>query len=339
MSKYKDIKTLLRALVGNENSLNNNVLFIDFTGSHEKAQYLSQLYYWSNRTKIPGGWIAKRHEDWHEEIRIKAHSIRRFSKEFHSKGFLDMKLKKFNGVTMPHYKLDQDLLIDQLLTFCKGNKLSTLQNVNLGVTNCQPSQDNKLSTSINRDYTETTTENTRERTHAEKSTKNPKKEKPELTAEATQPSKKVPPKKVSEPVHENDFPKDDSELTVENMVAIPEPSEVADGMFNYYTIGDGSGTLSMILSSLNIDSIHQIDFRKVCVGWALKYSDEPFTLRDWKNKSRKTLLNWVANEHRSNKFNQAKIKSLNKGNTNERLKVGAFGSQPQREIVVSKVPV
>lgn len=153
----------------------------------------------------------------------------------------------------------------------------------------------------------------RENAHAKNPEKNPKKEKPELTAESTQPSKKIAPKKVSEPVHENDFPKDDSELTVENMVAIPEPSEVADGMFNYYTIGDGSGTLSMILSSLNIDSIHQIDFKKVCVGWALKYSDEPFTLRDWKNKSRKSLLNWIANEHRSNKFNQAKIKSLNNG--------------------------
>lgn len=133
------IKSLLSELIGTKNTLSNNILFIDFTGSHEKAQLLSQMWYWSSRTKIKGGWFCKTHAEWFDEIRVKSHSIRRFTQEFCKLGFLESKLKKFDGVPKPHYRLDTDELIRQLVTFCEGNKLSTSQIVTLEPDKLLPS--------------------------------------------------------------------------------------------------------------------------------------------------------------------------------------------------------
>ena len=153
-----NIKNILSRLIGSENVLSNNILFIDFTGSHEKAQFLSQLFYWSSRTKNPDGWFAKKYSEWFSEIRIKEHSLRRFTKEFVNQGFIETKFKKWNNVPTLHYKLDQDLLIQALSDFCEANKLSGSQIVRVDA--------NKLSgsrlTKSNPPITETTTEITTE---------------------------------------------------------------------------------------------------------------------------------------------------------------------------------
>lgn len=305
MSKYKNIKTLLKHLIGNENTISNNILFIDFTGSIEKGQYLSQLYYWSNRTKIPGGWIAKRHEDWYQEIRVKAHSIRRFSKEFSRRGFLEMKLKKFDGVTMPHYKVDQDVLIDQLLTFCKGNKLSTLQIVNLGVTNCQPSQGNKLSTSINRDYTDTTTEIYSARTKKE----NKEEEKPLPTKQVVNVSPQVaahPPQPIQAELSWMQVSRDMSEWL---------KGEGAD-QWKFMCDNAGGYVEPSIITS----------------AWAGKYSDSQYMLRKWRTEACK-LQGWIRNELKSQRTQLKK----NKGSGIDRLSVSTYGRKG-RDIQVSKVP-
>lgn len=152
MVHNNEIKDLLGHLIGTKNTLSNNILFIDFTGSHEKAQLLSQMWYWSSRTKIKGGWFCKTHSEWFDEIRVKSHSVRRFTQEFCKLGFLENKLKKFDGVPKPHYRLDADELIRQLITFCEGNKLSTSQIVTLNPDNLQPSMEgNSVSPSINID--------------------------------------------------------------------------------------------------------------------------------------------------------------------------------------------
>lgn len=122
----KQIKTILSRLIGNENVLSNNVLFIDFTGSHEKAQLLSQMYYWSSRTKRKDGFFCKSYQEWFNEIRLKEHSVRRYVKQFKELGFLETKVCKFNGIPKLHYKINQDKLIEKLLTFCDSDNLHPL---------------------------------------------------------------------------------------------------------------------------------------------------------------------------------------------------------------------
>lgn len=113
-----NLKLILTELVGSSNMLSTNILFIDFTGSHEKAQFLSQIIYWSGRTQMENGWFAKSHDEWHDEIRIKKDSIRRYSKDFEELGFLEMKFEKFAGRPCTHYRLKFDKFLDHLVAFC-----------------------------------------------------------------------------------------------------------------------------------------------------------------------------------------------------------------------------
>jgi len=167
------LKKILSRLVGNANTLSNNVLFIDFTGSHEKGQYLSQLFYWSGKTKMKDGFFAKSYADWYEEIRIKEHSIRRYTKEFKSFGWLETKVVKFNKVPTLHYKLDQDKLITALVTFCDTDNLRPSHGARVDPDNLQGSREpDTVQGSINRDLHRLHTE--RERAHEKENNIQPK---------------------------------------------------------------------------------------------------------------------------------------------------------------------
>lgn len=184
------IKELLLQLIGNKNTLSTNTLFIDFTGSHEKAIFLSQLFYWSGRATMKDGFVAKTYEEWHKEIRIKEHSLRRYTKEFKKKGLLETKFKKFNEVPTLHYKLDLDKTIKELFAFCEANKLLASQEVTLDPNKLSPSKEASIkSPSTNRDYHKLPSEITRERAREEKQKVSPKnkKTKSDETAAPDQP--------------------------------------------------------------------------------------------------------------------------------------------------------
>lgn len=119
------IKDILSRVIGNDNILSNNILFIDFTGSHAKGQFLSQLFYWSSKAQGRDGWFAKSYDDWYGEIRVNEQSIRRYAKEFSQKGFLDTKVKKFKGVPTLHYRIDLDKLIHELCRYVDSTKKET----------------------------------------------------------------------------------------------------------------------------------------------------------------------------------------------------------------------
>jgi len=151
-SALSDLKVVLDRLVGNANIISNNVLFIDFTGSHEKAQLLTQMWYWAGRTKDKDGWFYKTYKEWHEETRIPEHSVRRFVKVFCDQGFLFVKFKKVGKAPVLHYRLDKDILIGLLVTFCQADTVRPLHGATLDPDNLQPSiEANNLQPSIYRE--------------------------------------------------------------------------------------------------------------------------------------------------------------------------------------------
>lgn len=154
-----NVKGLLSRLIGNKNILSNNVLFIDYVGgNHSKAQFLSQLFYWTGKSKRNDGFFAKTYEEWYEEIRVKQKSIQRYSAEFQAKGFLETKVLKFNGYPTVHYKLDMDNLTNSLWSFCQNPSGQFDQNDMDTVTNSKD-MDN-LTRNSNRDYHKLRTETT-----------------------------------------------------------------------------------------------------------------------------------------------------------------------------------
>lgn len=114
-----NIKLILSKLIGNDNILSNNILFIDFMGSHEKGQFLSQIIYWSSRTNFDNGWFAKSYDEWFNEIRIKKDSLRRYTKELIEMGLIETKFHKFAGRPCKYYRLNYDNFIDQLVKFAE----------------------------------------------------------------------------------------------------------------------------------------------------------------------------------------------------------------------------
>jgi hypothetical protein len=179
----QDIKELLSSLVGNQNTISVNTLFIDFTGSHEGALLLSQLWYWSSRTQNDG-WIAKTYAEWFDEIRVREDSARRIFKKFESMGFLETALKKFAGNPTRHYRVNLDKLIELLGKFCQETKPAKCQ---IGYQQNAGNETSKIQETkpakCKHPYTETTTETTTEITNKEKEKIN-KKEKPTTEIEA-----------------------------------------------------------------------------------------------------------------------------------------------------------
>jgi hypothetical protein len=154
-------KVILRELIGNENTLSNNVLFIDFCGGmHGKAQFLSQLFYWQSRTKRADGFFYKTYDEWQSEIRVAKYSVMRYSKEFQSEGFLKTKVKRANGFPTVHYQMDIDKLLESLVAFCDNRKLqsATIDSDNLQLT----IDSDNLQLTSNIDYHKIQTESTPE---------------------------------------------------------------------------------------------------------------------------------------------------------------------------------
>lgn len=162
----KDFKEVLNRLVGTSNVLSNNVLFIDFCGgSHGKAQFLSQLFYWQSRATRKDGFFFKTYEDWHKEIRLPKHSISRYANSFKESGFLKTKTLKANGFPTVHYQLDTDRLIALLVAFCNDGleQFATNDSDNLQ----QSTDSDNLQQSTNIDYHTIQTENTKQTPNGE----------------------------------------------------------------------------------------------------------------------------------------------------------------------------
>ncbi len=74
-SKSPITRTLI-AMSGQENVITIYRSFVEFTGSYEGAALLSQLLYWTPKSKM-GGWIAKTDAEFTHELCITQHGLRR----------------------------------------------------------------------------------------------------------------------------------------------------------------------------------------------------------------------------------------------------------------------
>ena len=84
---------------------------VHFVGSAQKAVFLSQLLYWSDKGTRSDGYIFKTKKDWKNEIGLSEYQITRYTAELIESEFLDTKLKKAFGNPTVHYKLDVEKLL------------------------------------------------------------------------------------------------------------------------------------------------------------------------------------------------------------------------------------
>lgn len=279
---------------------------------------------------MAGGWFCKTHNEWFDEIRIKRHSVRRFAKEFSERGFLKVKLKKFNGAPKPHYLLDDDELINQLVTFCDSNKLLPLQKVTLEGNNLQPSMEgNNLQPSINIDLQRINTESSAQENELDGLISDPEDLKDRCIVECNGEQIWPPKQEESQPSTSSESSPEhpildwETEEDLQNWEQEKEvtPLSVAQEMARFYE-EDGYGQ-RLWKSMCDTTGYNQPPFN-ICIVWAGKQAKNPDVLRDWENYTA-TLTTWMKNEVRTDQRHE-NAKSKYKRNVSS-------SPQPEKKII------
>ena len=114
---HKILKQLIKDTSGQENILAIPRKYIDFMGSLNGGIFLSQLIYWSDKTKNSEGYVYKTYDEWEKEIAVSKYHINKETKKMIKMGFLETKIKKANGNPTVHYKFNIDLFTNVFVKF------------------------------------------------------------------------------------------------------------------------------------------------------------------------------------------------------------------------------
>jgi hypothetical protein len=155
----KDIYGLVKSMVGPNDIKAINMTLVDFTGDWAPAILLSQLLYWTDKTRVQGGWIAKTYEEWFEEVRLSEYQVRKAAKLMEKDLLiLETMVKKFNGNPTVHYRVKGEVFSVSFLKFLKERNL----------TNCTIQPEETSLTVVTEKTSGTITDlNTTENTHTQ----------------------------------------------------------------------------------------------------------------------------------------------------------------------------
>lgn len=79
-------------------------------GSVQAGIFLSQAYYWTERTKDPDGWFYKTKDDWFDETRIARRQLDTVVERLVQKGLIST---KYDGTRHTlYYRLNKDAVTD-----------------------------------------------------------------------------------------------------------------------------------------------------------------------------------------------------------------------------------
>jgi len=115
MSFQQKVFDVIQSLTGEKNLLVIPKIFVELIGDLESALFLSQLIYWSDKTKNKDGYVYKTYQEWEEEILLNEYKIRKARKRLEKLEILQTKIKKANGNPTVHYRIAPKALYDWLL--------------------------------------------------------------------------------------------------------------------------------------------------------------------------------------------------------------------------------
>lgn len=111
MSNQKEIINMIKSISGQANVLTIPRVYIELTGDHLSALFLSQCVYWSDRGR--DGWFYKSEKEWNEELGLSPYQVRRIRE--HLSDFIEIDLRKANGAPTMHYKVKIELLTSSIM--------------------------------------------------------------------------------------------------------------------------------------------------------------------------------------------------------------------------------
>jgi len=112
----KDFSEFLKWEMTTRDTIDVKKIYIDMAGDVLAGLMLSQIVYWylpdkygRSKLRVKKGehfWIAKKHEDWWEEIRLTPNQARRALRILKEKHLVVTTVKKFNGSPHTHIRID-----------------------------------------------------------------------------------------------------------------------------------------------------------------------------------------------------------------------------------------
>jgi hypothetical protein len=100
MSNQKELTALIKRVAGQANILTIPRIYLDITGDHISALFLSQCVYWSDKGR--GGWFYKSAREWQDELGLSPYQVRRCCRDLNQ--FIETDLRKANGAPTMHYR-------------------------------------------------------------------------------------------------------------------------------------------------------------------------------------------------------------------------------------------
>lgn len=139
MSKNPMLAQLVQ-LIGSGNIITIHRAMVDFCEDElPAAMMLEQILYWTPRTTIENGWIAKSDSQWEEEIFQKKHSIKRARAYLLDRELIKTKIDNFGGSPTNHYKITDSFTQEWLSHFGLVENDQWLKSTNPLVENDQSS--------------------------------------------------------------------------------------------------------------------------------------------------------------------------------------------------------
>lgn len=97
-------------------------------GKTQKAVFLSQLIYWSDRGKRKDEFIYKTQKEWKEETGLSESQVSSYTNELEEWSFIKTKLKKANGSPTVHYKVNMDYFLESFKEFLSNRNWQNRRN-------------------------------------------------------------------------------------------------------------------------------------------------------------------------------------------------------------------
>lgn len=126
MGNQKHVSELIKSLSGQANIIAIPRIYIDLLdGDINAAMLLSQIVYWSDKSKRKDGWFYKSFSEWNQEIGLSQYKVKRATQMLQEKKLIQVALHRANGAPTLHYKLDFPLLTNSIMKFLDNRE--TLQ--------------------------------------------------------------------------------------------------------------------------------------------------------------------------------------------------------------------
>ncbi|MGI6836149.1 hypothetical protein RY280_23550 [Bacillus paralicheniformis] len=127
MSNYDVVRTVITSFSGQSRTITIPAMFIELTGDYNTASLLNQIIFWSDKSPRKDGWFYKTYEEWTEELLLSKKQVMRSAGKLEDSGIIERKVKRAEGSPTVHYKLNFDVLIQQIQEMNIKKSIGTME--------------------------------------------------------------------------------------------------------------------------------------------------------------------------------------------------------------------